>query len=132
MRLLSNKAHYILWHSQNKASYCSLIIQSNRSFGRELVVLLTILCMFGKISVHPWRGLGVGVWRGLTPEHSVSGQTHSGIPRGAKRVWSSIPRYRMFFVQTSTRPPRHAPKPYQNMKGFVSKTTNSLPKVMMN
>jgi hypothetical protein len=37
----------------------------------------------------------------------------------------------MFFVQTSTH--LHAcTKNIPNMEGFVSKTTNSLPKVMMN
>jgi hypothetical protein len=37
------------------------------SFGRELVVLLTKLSMFGKFVVHAWREGG-----GLKIEHSIS------------------------------------------------------------
>jgi hypothetical protein len=37
------------------------------TFGRELVVLLTKLSMFGRILVHGWRQCG-----GLNNEHSIS------------------------------------------------------------
>ena len=42
-----------------------------------------------------------------------------------KWVWSSIPRYKLLLVQTSTRPPIHAPQACQlNVEGF---TNNTLP-----
>ena len=53
------------------------------------------------------------------------------VPLGMpKWVWPSINWYRMLFFQTSTLSPRmHQNLP--NMKSFISKTTNCLPKVMM-
>ena len=38
--------------------YIRVICQLNWSFGRELVVLRTILSMFGKFSVHAWSQCG--------------------------------------------------------------------------
>ena len=52
------------------------------TFGSELVVLNTKPSMFGKFLVHAWRWCG-----GLNKEHYIlvmEGQTHFGMPRGAK------------------------------------------------
>jgi hypothetical protein len=78
------------------------------TFGRELVVLLTKLSMFGKFLVHAWRfenrTFYISSWRIkliLAPLFLAPSQ--SGI---LKWVWPSMNQYRMFFVQTSTLPPR--------------------------
>jgi hypothetical protein len=49
------------------------------TFGRGLVVLLTKPSMFGKFLVHAWRFEQRTFYIG-----SLEGQTHFGLPRGAK------------------------------------------------
>ena len=49
------------------------------TFGRELVVLHTTPSMFSNFAVHAWE---VVVWR--FEHENIEGQSHFGMPRGAK------------------------------------------------
>jgi hypothetical protein len=97
-----------------------VILWFNISFGRERVVLLTKPSMFGKFVVHAWRferrTFYIGSWRAkliLAP---------LDMP---KWVWPFMNRYRMFFVQTSTLPPRMHHKLTKH--GRFCKQNNQLP-----
>ena len=53
------------------------------TLGREFVVLHTLPSMYGKFSVHAWRL----VWKFEQKtfyDWFIEGQTHFGMPRGAK------------------------------------------------
>jgi hypothetical protein len=91
------------------------------TFGRELVVLLTKLSMFAKF----WcmRGGTVEVWTKNILYRFMEGQTH--FSTSLKPLWSFMNRYRMFFVQTSTIPPRMHQK--LSKHGKFCKQNNQLP-----
>ena len=55
------------------------------TFGRVLVVLLKKPSMFDKSLVHAWRWCG-GLNKNIL-YRGMKGQTHFGMPRGAKLGW---------------------------------------------
>ena len=65
-----------------------VILRINRIFGQELVVLHTILYMFGKLSVHAWSRCG-----GLNEEHTIlvhGGKFHFSTSSHVKMSWPSM------------------------------------------
>ena len=87
-----------------------VILQFNRGFSRELVVLHTKPSMFGKFSVHAWRQAWKFEWRIFYSGHWQPHWTyivrssfrHQEMP---KWVWLTMNQHRKFFIRTSTPAP---------------------------
>jgi hypothetical protein len=62
----------------------------------------------------------------------MEGQTHFGMPRGAKMSLALHKPIENVLSSNLHPTSTHAPQKLPNMEGFVRKTTNSLPKLMLN
>jgi hypothetical protein len=73
----------------------------------------------------------VEVWTKNILYRFMKGQTHFGMPKGAKMSLALHEPIHNVLCSNLHTTSTHAPKTYQILEGFVSKMTNSLSKVMM-